>query len=126
MKSPNNKYHYLTGGILSILTLFISFSCHNITKYNSPETARLTDTVPEKSIRKPVLTFGIPSDSFRIITNRIKPNRFLSDILGEYGISRHETDELIRNSSKVFDVRDIRAGHTYTILTDLFPRDCSS
>jgi murein DD-endopeptidase MepM/ murein hydrolase activator NlpD len=103
-----------------LLTFFVcfSFSCNYIRNYQPAETVSAPDTVVKKDIRKPTLTFGIPSDSFNIIKNHIKPNRFLSDILSEYGVSLQEIDQVVRNSSKVFDVKDLRAGHNYTILTD--------
>jgi murein DD-endopeptidase MepM/ murein hydrolase activator NlpD len=118
LKSSNSKLGLLKAGILLAFVLVFSFSCKKSGRYHLSETADFHDTIKRKQLKRPALTFGIPSDSFRIITNRIKPNRFLSDILWEYGVSRHETDEVIRNSSKVFNARDIRAGHTYTILSD--------
>jgi murein DD-endopeptidase MepM/ murein hydrolase activator NlpD len=109
---------FLKRRILLSFFLLLLFSCNNSRKYQSVETISVSDTVKVRPVRKPTLTFGIPSDSFNIIKNRIKPNKFLSDILAEYGISRHEADMVIKNSSKVFDVRNIRAGHSYTILSD--------
>jgi murein DD-endopeptidase MepM/ murein hydrolase activator NlpD len=64
------------------------------------------------------LLFGIPSDSFTVIKGHIRRNRFLSEILEEYGVTAAETDQIIRNSKDVFDVRDLRAGNEYTVLTD--------
>lgn len=66
----------------------------------------------------PTLLFGIPSDSFNIIKGHIRPNRFLSEILEDYGISLQEIDRLIKNSKDVFDVKDLRAGQDYTVLAD--------
>lgn len=66
----------------------------------------------------PVLLFGIPADSFNVITGKIRRNGFLSQILPEYGIAVREIEELVRNSSDVFDVRKIRAGNNYFILCD--------
>jgi murein DD-endopeptidase MepM/ murein hydrolase activator NlpD len=62
--------------------------------------------------------FGIPSDSFNIIKGRVRPNRFLSDILREFGITAGDIDHLVKNSASVFDVRKIRAGHNFTIMAD--------
>lgn len=95
-----------------------SVSCNYIRKNQSMETASIPDTVGEKPIKKSILTFGILSDSFSIIKNHIRPNQFLSEILEEYGVSHQEIAQVIKNSSKVFDVRGIRAGHSYTILSD--------
>lgn len=70
------------------------------------------------NVPPPNLTFGIPSDSFNIIKGHIKPNKFLSEILEDYGINMQEIDRLIKNSKDVFDVKDLRAGHDYTVLAD--------
>jgi murein DD-endopeptidase MepM/ murein hydrolase activator NlpD len=118
LKSFLFKDTFLKRGLLLAFFLFFIFSCDNIRKCQSAEAINKPDTVLVKPVRKPTLTFGIPSDSFVIIKNHIRRNSFLSDILGDYGVSRQETDKVIRNSAKVFDVRDIRAGHNYTILAD--------
>ncbi|NLA49543.1 MAG: hypothetical protein GX876_08790, partial [Bacteroidales bacterium] len=73
------------------------------------------DTAVSKA---PVLLFGIPTGSFNVITGKIRRNGFLSQILTEYGIAVREIEELVRNSSDIFDVRKIRAGNNYFILCD--------
>jgi murein DD-endopeptidase MepM/ murein hydrolase activator NlpD len=68
--------------------------------------------------KAPVLVFGIPSDSFNLISGHIKPNGFLSQILLEHGVTLQEIDKVIRNSKSVFDVRNIRSGNSYTLFCD--------
>lgn len=60
--------------------------------------------------------FNLPVDSFNIIEGHIKANKFLSDILTEYGISYDTIAKLLENSKGVFDVRNIRAGNNYQLL----------
>jgi murein DD-endopeptidase MepM/ murein hydrolase activator NlpD len=103
--------------IPATLLLFI-ISCNN-SKISKPE----SDTIPADTsvIRKetePVLLYGIPADSFDMISGRIKPNGFLSDILVKHGISLQEIDMVIKNSGSVFDVRSIRSGNNYILLCD--------
>jgi len=74
------------------------------------------ESIQEK--QPPLILFGIPVDSFNIISGRIRPNGFLSSIFLENGISMNEIDQLIRNSDTVFDVRKIRAGNNYTLFCD--------
>jgi murein DD-endopeptidase MepM/ murein hydrolase activator NlpD len=62
-----------------------------------------------------VFMYGIPSDSFNLVTGHIKRNGFLSSILLEHGITMEEIEMVIRNSEAVFDVRKIRSGHNYTV-----------
>lgn len=103
-------------GLLFIF-LSISFSC-NYLKNEEHSVNTVTPDTSSKQVQEPTLLFGIPSDSFSIIKGHIRPNRFLSDIVEEYGITAGEIDQLVKNSAGVFDVKDLRAGHNYTILAD--------
>ncbi len=78
----------------------------------------LTDTAVKEPAKEPVLVFGIPSDSFRILTGQIKPNRFLSEILLAHGVTMQEIDQAVKNSASVFDVRKVRSGVRYTLFCD--------
>lgn len=102
---------------LLLIFLSISFSC-NYLKNEEHSVNTVTPDTSSKQVPEPTLLFGIPSDSFSIIKGHIRPNRFLSDIVEEYGITAGEIDQLVKNSAGVFDVKDLRAGHNYTILAD--------
>jgi murein DD-endopeptidase MepM/ murein hydrolase activator NlpD len=97
------------------LLLIVSCNYHGNTP--SQVTYNDHDTASENSVRQ-LLVFGIPSDSFVVIRGHIRPNRFLSDILGDYGVSATEVEKVISNSKNVFDVRHLRAGNDFTILAD--------
>lgn len=112
-----NVYHLIRNSFFLLLAV-IAFSCNNSEQYAKENVISLTDSSKHHTLIKPTLIFGIPSDSFNIITGHIKPNRFLSEILIGYQLSTQEIDKVIKNSSKIFDVRDIRSGHNYTILCD--------
>jgi len=75
------------------------------------------------SVKNPSLLFGIAVDSFKITRGKIRPNRFLSEIFEEYGISAAETDRIIKDSRGVFNARELKAGNSFTVLTD---RDSSA
>jgi len=99
--------------------LLISTSCIN-RQNNEPglSAAVVSDTLQLNDKQAPVLTFGIPSDSFNLISGHIKRNGFLSQILLEHGVTMQEIDQTIKNSSSVFDVRTIRSGNSYTLFCD--------
>jgi len=59
--------------------------------------------------------YGIPYDSFNLVTGHIKRNGFLSSILLEHGITMEEIEMVIKNSASVFDVRKIRSGNSFTL-----------
>ncbi len=69
---------------------------------------------PEKPA--PVATrFGLPVDSFMVVTGTIERNQFLSDILDDYGINNNAVLQLAQKARPVFSVRNLAAGKPYTI-----------
>lgn len=70
------------------------------------------DPAPQK------LIFGLPEDSFYVYQSKIKRNEFLANILLKYHVDYTTIDQLSKKSKAVFDVRKIRAGKKYTILTN--------
>jgi len=106
---PNLKFLFVPFFLLLLL------SCNDSVNIKQKAVSELSDT---SGILKPdstVYIYGIPSDSFTIITGHIKRNGFLSSILIDHGIKLEEIDMLIRNSASVFDVRKIRSGNSYTL-----------
>jgi murein DD-endopeptidase MepM/ murein hydrolase activator NlpD len=104
--------------ILYISTIFLLADCthSDITKTESVTT--LSDTTANKQTESPVFMYGIPIDSFELITGNIKRNGFLSEILLKHGVTMQEIDQVIRNSKAVFDVRKIRSGNNYILFCD--------
>lgn len=60
-----------------------------------------------------VLEYGIPVDSFNVVTDVIAPGQSLSSILSKYGVGAGQVDSLRKLSEGQFDLRTIRAGHSY-------------
>jgi murein DD-endopeptidase MepM/ murein hydrolase activator NlpD len=113
---PANRLSIRVKTVVPALLLLL-YSCN----YSGNNPSPVADNIPDsalKAVSKPLLVFGIPSDSFNIIKGHIRPNRFLSEILEDYGVSATEIDEVVRSSKAVFDVRDLRAGNDYIVLTD--------
>ena len=104
--------------IFLLLVLLLSCSCRYFRK-EAPESFELVpDTLSGEEIKEPVKVFGIPADSFNIVTGHIKRNGFLSELLSEYGVPLLEIEQVLRNSDSVFDVRKIRSGNRYTLLCE--------
>jgi murein DD-endopeptidase MepM/ murein hydrolase activator NlpD len=104
--------------IFLILPVLFLFSCKFLNNEKTGSSGLIADTISAEKSKAPNLVFGIPADSYNLITGHIKPNGFLSQILLDHGITLHEIDQLIKNSSAVFDVRTIRAGKHYTLFCD--------
>jgi murein DD-endopeptidase MepM/ murein hydrolase activator NlpD len=102
--------------LFSILAI-VSVSCTNSIKTIEP-VAALQDTTASQPVNNRVFMYGIPSDSFELVTGRIKRNGFLSEILLKNGVSMQEIDQALRNSKTVFDVRNIRSGNTYVLFRE--------
>ena len=90
-------------------------SCTSSFKDKNEPISVIADTVKVQQTPPPVFIYGIPSDSFELISGHIKQNGFLSEILLKHGVSMKELDQVIRNSKTVFDVRKIRSGSNYTL-----------
>lgn len=76
-----------------------------------PSLQRFADLFRNKEVPPPVMEYGIPVDSFNVVTSEIAPGKNLSEILGEHGISAAQVDSLLTLSKGKFDLRSIRAGH---------------
>jgi len=103
---------------IPFLLAFSLLSCNNILETKQAVITPVADTTPRIPMKDTSRLFGILVDSYRISTGKIRPNRFLPEILTKYGIDLQEIDILIKNSSKIFDVRGIRSGNNFTILSD--------
>jgi murein DD-endopeptidase MepM/ murein hydrolase activator NlpD len=96
------------------IVLFL-FSCRNSITETFPSISELPDTSAVARPDTTVFMYGIPSDSFDLVTGNIKRNGFLSSILLEHGVKMEEIDMALKNSATVFDVRKIRSGNNYTL-----------
>ena len=105
---------------VSVLLIFLllTASCRNPHEAEAAKIASIPDSSISDQQKVPLLVFGIPSDSFNLIPGHIKPNGFLSQILLDHGVTLQEIDQVIKNSSTVFDVRKIKSGNNYTLFCD--------
>ncbi|NPA68937.1 MAG: peptidoglycan DD-metalloendopeptidase family protein, partial [Chlorobi bacterium] len=60
--------------------------------------------------------YGIVIDTLKVKTNYIHPDEFLSTIFAENKISG-KLNEVLKKAKNIFDVRKIKSGQKYTILT---------
>ncbi|HBC79687.1 MAG TPA: hypothetical protein DCZ51_13730, partial [Bacteroidales bacterium] len=71
---------------LSLISLIILlFSCKNSLREIPAAVSELPDSTAVNKPDTTVFMYGIPSDSFSLLTGRIKRNGFLSQILLEHG-----------------------------------------
>ena len=111
-------------GHFCVLILIIAVSLFAIACERSarPVTIKETTSIDTNSFNRIPATnklYGLPVDSYNIVTGHIKQNKFLSDILAENGVSYDTINKIIRNSTDVFDVRNLRAGSNYQIFSKI-------
>ena len=111
-------FFYTIRKFVPLVVMLIFLSCNNLLKEEPASLPPAHDTIGRVPSRDTAKLFGIPIDSYYISTGKIRPNVFLADILTPHGITSQEIDMVLKNSSKIFDVRNIRAGNNYTILSE--------
>jgi murein DD-endopeptidase MepM/ murein hydrolase activator NlpD len=103
---------------LPLVVILLTTGCRNNENKVPAVQAPAADSLKDTSAGAPVLMYGIPIDSFDIVTGKIKPNGFLSSLLLQHGITMQEIDMVTRNSLPVFDVRKIRSGNSYILFCE--------
>jgi murein DD-endopeptidase MepM/ murein hydrolase activator NlpD len=103
--------------ILGALVIFLS------TRYGEREYQVLAPEVEAEPVVHQY-AYGIIIDSLVLAKDRIGRNEFLADILQDYGVDYVTIDLLAKKSRNVFDVRRMRAGNYYTVIStnDSVPR----
>jgi murein DD-endopeptidase MepM/ murein hydrolase activator NlpD len=104
--------------LIYILLVSLFCSCDNSEKTKTVPVSAISDTDINQLTKNQVFMYGIPVDSFDLISGHIKRNGFLSEILLNNGVTMQQIDQVIRNSKSVFDVRKIRSGNNYILFCD--------
>ena len=78
---------------------------------------RLERQLDEVPAYRPTLKYGIVVDSLEIFKGKIKRNEFLADILMSHKVDYAKIDLAVKRAKPIFDVRHIRTGHNYSILS---------
>ena len=110
---------FCKGKIIIVFALvFQLISCNNSKNTKTEFVTAPSDTTASQQVNSPVFMYGIPTDSFDLVSGHIKRNGFLSEILLKHGVSMQEIDQALKNSRSVFDVRKIRSGNNYILFCD--------
>jgi murein DD-endopeptidase MepM/ murein hydrolase activator NlpD len=110
---------FCKGKIIIVFALvFQLISCNNSKNTKTEFVTAPSDTTASQQVNSPVFMYGIPTDSFDLVSGHIKRNGFLSEILLKHGVSMQEIDQTLKNSRSVFDVRKVRSGNNYILFCD--------
>ncbi len=97
--------------LLTITTILILVKCNAFDKQLDSDTGPVHEIIEEEL---PILSYGIPVDSFNIVSGKIRRNQSLSKLLLKQGISAKTIDQIARLKD-TFDVRKIRSGNLYKL-----------
>jgi murein DD-endopeptidase MepM/ murein hydrolase activator NlpD len=78
----------------------------------------------EAVLYEPRMMYGFNVDTLTVVTNTIKRNEFLANILLGYNVDYAVIDRVARETKDVFDVRRMRHGNNYSVIlsNDSVPR----
>jgi murein DD-endopeptidase MepM/ murein hydrolase activator NlpD len=66
----------------------------------------------------PLTEYGLPVDSFVIISGTIEKNQTMAGLLLQLQVPAQKIDQVIRGSAGVFDLRKVGAGRPYKLFSD--------
>lgn len=98
-----------------LLFLFIS-----LTVFISCEDKKSSPPIPEKKLetpREPIIRFGYNLDNFIEVRDTIAHGESFGEILDRHHVWYPKILEIVKKIKKTFDVRRLRAGKPYTILS---------
>jgi murein DD-endopeptidase MepM/ murein hydrolase activator NlpD len=96
-----------------VLLLILLFSCNHAVEPNHELTIMSPDSASIMALGEQEFIYGIPADSFKLVTGQIEMNGYLSKILMKYGVPMQDIDQALNNSKSVFDVRKILPQKNY-------------
>jgi murein DD-endopeptidase MepM/ murein hydrolase activator NlpD len=104
--------HNIKSLFLVVVLISVFFpACNNNRENDKGQTTEVTP------VYIPKLAYGITVDSLVVDTGIVKKNEFLSDILLRHNVSYNTIDQLARGTKEVFDVRKIRRGNRYAVIS---------
>lgn len=79
--------------------------------------SKTTDDELAREVPQPQYRYGIQIDSLKLHEALVMPRENLSLILEQYGVGAQRIDQIVRAARGIFDLRQIKAGNRYTVLT---------
>ncbi len=106
-----------------LLVAFIALLCSVLVHFGLQSNQRAAAIQSSKvrlgnfDVVPPNLKYGFLLDSFQIDEKTILANEFISDILTRYKVNYLDIEHMVTTYKDVFDVRLLRAGKPYTVLS---------
>lgn len=95
--------------LLVILLIIVFFK--PIFKFNTNKPSEV-----EAEAAEPRMMYGFNVDTLTVVSETVKHNQFLANILLGYNVDYTTIDRLARETRRIFDVRKMRQGHNYSVI----------
>ncbi len=102
--------------VLKFIGLFGFFYCLTSLSCKQTNSENVVPPISKESIVVPPSRFGFRLDSFHITENKIQRDQFLSNILGDVGISGQLIHAIAEKSKDIFNVRKLRYSKPYALV----------
>lgn len=99
---------------LCIASCVLFFTSCQLSHPDESSQDKLSDV---EEVYEPQMAYGIVVDSLEVFEGIVQKNEFLSEILLRHGVSMKMIDFLAKKTRDTFDVKRIRSGNTYSIIT---------
>ena len=122
---PNTKYlnkrSLLTLSIVGLIALIFGSSLYYFfdARKSLQASVAAAEDLPISAfpITVPTIKYGFALDTFQVIEKELQSGQFLGDILQKQNLDYPSIERLVQNAKDVFDVRHLRVGKPYMILT---------
>jgi murein DD-endopeptidase MepM/ murein hydrolase activator NlpD len=79
---------------------------------------RAVETIHASAPKAPTTKYGFVLDSFEVVEDVFRKNQSISDLLSDNGLEDKQIDAVAKKSAAVFDIKKLRAGEDYLLLSD--------
>ncbi len=105
---------YLVKIIIPIVAVAILLTLYFVWKL--PKVSDDASGQDETGLFEPRIMYGFNVDTLTVVSETVKRNEFLANILLSYNVDYATIDRVARETRNVFDVRKMRHGNNYTVI----------
>jgi len=108
------KFRYVIALLILVILVILAAAYFIIIKPVADQQISLSGHSDSLLVAPTVITeYGLPVDSFIIISGKIRKNQVLSDLFYSHNISGEKVNEFIKASNGIFNLKKIRTGNPY-------------
>lgn len=107
--------NYLFAALIAIVIMILAGIINSKIAFESEQ--NLLEEADSVLVEECNEEFGIDLTGMHVEKGKIRPNQFLADILMPYQIDYSSIAHLVQKAQPVFDIRKIRSGANYTIIS---------